>query len=143
MKSSRKGGGLSSRIRAREFELLRKDLLRRRRILLLQTLNGAQRLCDAVLPADPLDQAADMQEEAFDQILKDRSYAKLREIDRALQRMSHVSYGTCQSCHQEIPLQRLKVQPEALHCVDCKGRKESRSYAFPSMMRNVLVHPTD
>ena len=71
MKSSRKGGGLSSRMRAREFELLRQDLLRRRRILLLHTLGGAQRLCDAVLPADPLDQAADMQGEAFDQILKD------------------------------------------------------------------------
>jgi RNA polymerase-binding transcription factor DksA len=39
---------------------------------------------------------------------------------RALQRMAEGSYGTCEGCTADIPLQRLEILPHARFCVPCQ-----------------------
>jgi DnaK suppressor protein len=41
-------------------------------------------------------------------------------IIRALQKIDEGTYGICEECEEEIPVGRLKVVPEAKHCVACQ-----------------------
>ena len=42
------------------------------------------------------------------------------ETAHALQRMAEGSYGTCERCAVDIPLQRLEILPHARFCVPCQ-----------------------
>jgi len=110
--------------RQRQLEKLRQDLLKSR-ALLARTLQWTPNLSDETLPADPADVAASEQGQRCDHILKDRASVKLRQIERALHRLNEASFGTCLGCREDISIERLKVQPEAIYCVECKDRHES------------------
>lgn len=43
----------------------------------------------------------------------------LEDIDAALARLDHGSYGACEVCGQQIALERLRVRPAARTCVGC------------------------
>src|SRR6516164_2365565 len=58
--------------------------------------------------------------------LIDRAESRLRLIDEALARVDNGTYGICADCSDEIGLERLKVLPFAVRCVDCESRR-SRS----------------
>lgn len=47
----------------------------------------------------------------------------LHEVDRALGKMDDGTYGTCESCRDEIPPERLEARPYARECVRCKQRR--------------------
>lgn len=53
--------------------------------------------------------------------------AAIDDIDEALSRLEDGAYGICQTCNGAIPLERLKVIPSAIHCVQCQGARESAS----------------
>ena len=55
--------------------------------------------------------------------LIDRAESRLRLIDEALARVDNGTYGICADCGDEIGLQRLKVLPFAVRCVDCESRR--------------------
>ncbi|MFJ5599947.1 TraR/DksA family transcriptional regulator [Micromonospora parva] len=40
---------------------------------------------------------------------------------QALRRMAEGSYGTCERCTADIPLQRLEILPHARFCMPCQG----------------------
>jgi RNA polymerase-binding transcription factor DksA len=42
---------------------------------------------------------------------------------RALRRMAEGSYGTCERCTADIPLQRLEILPHARFCVPCQRKQ--------------------
>jgi RNA polymerase-binding protein DksA len=44
---------------------------------------------------------------------------KLQEIIEALSRMEKGTYGKCENCGKDIPLERLKAYPSAKTCLDC------------------------
>ena len=46
--------------------------------------------------------------------------ASLREVMRALRRMNDGSYGTCLSCFEQLPIERLEVLPQAALCMTCQ-----------------------
>lgn len=50
---------------------------------------------------------------------------ELAEVQRALERMEHGEYGICVDCGEEIPVERLKVQPTATRDVACQERFEA------------------
>ena len=52
-----------------------------------------------------------------------------RAADQALARLAAGTYGTCEGCHQRIPLARLRAMPETGLCVGCKV-DESRVMAL-------------
>jgi len=41
-------------------------------------------------------------------------------IEEALERIENGTYGICQSCHKEIPKERLEAVPHTRLCVPCK-----------------------
>jgi DnaK suppressor protein len=55
--------------------------------------------------------------------LIDRAESRLRLIDEALARVENGTYGICADCGDEIGLERLKVLPFAVRCVDCESRR--------------------
>jgi DnaK suppressor protein len=55
--------------------------------------------------------------------LIDRAEGRLRLIDEALARVGNGTYGICSDCGDEIGLERLKVLPFAVRCVDCEYRR--------------------
>lgn len=76
-------------------------------------------------PADETDQAVIEQEVAFAFILKQRARSRLEQVEQAMRLLRHRSYGICQDCGQQIPLERLRAQPDAVLCVPCKSRQEA------------------
>lgn len=45
----------------------------------------------------------------------------LADTTAALQRMADGTYGRCERCQVEIPLERLEILPHARFCVPCQG----------------------
>ena len=52
----------------------------------------------------------------------DRS-ALLDEVDAALERMARGTYGACEECDLDIPLERLRRFPYARSCIECQVAK--------------------
>ena len=48
----------------------------------------------------------------------------LEKIDHALKKLEEGTYGICEDCGNDISEQRLKALPFAVHCVECKQRRE-------------------
>lgn len=46
----------------------------------------------------------------------------LRKAERALEQIDAGTYGTCESCGNAIPVERLEVLPYSTLCVECAGR---------------------
>ena len=49
-----------------------------------------------------------------------RDVDEMAQVERALQRLDHGTYGDCSQCGEPIPLQRLRVQPAAERCATCQ-----------------------
>ena len=95
------------------------ELTRQRGLLLVSssaslTADGEPGVC-----SDLADQASTEFEQDLAMQVRTRTFDKLRRIERALQLMRTSSYGQCHRCHEDIPHERLKVQPDALFCVPC------------------------
>lgn len=46
--------------------------------------------------------------------------SKLKDVDAALKRIEENTYGKCEKCNKEIPIERLRAFPEAKMCGECK-----------------------
>jgi RNA polymerase-binding protein DksA len=61
------------------------------------------------------------------------SRERLAELDAALDRIEHGTYGYCRGCGRPIAAERLAARPFATMCVDCagqvRGRQASRTIA--------------
>jgi RNA polymerase-binding transcription factor DksA len=44
----------------------------------------------------------------------------LADTTQALRRMAEGTYGRCERCQAEIPMERLEIRPHARHCVPCQ-----------------------
>ncbi len=55
----------------------------------------------------------------LDQAAADR----IRQIDHAIERMGAGTYGTCEECGTDIPIERLKFMPHVTLCVECARKK--------------------
>lgn len=45
---------------------------------------------------------------------------QLHEEEAALERIENGTYGRCENCGKEIPVERLEARPVARFCLDCK-----------------------
>lgn len=52
--------------------------------------------------------------------LAQQTTEQLTAIDRALERLASGDYGTCASCDESIPAERLEALPTAVQCVTCQ-----------------------
>jgi DnaK suppressor protein len=51
----------------------------------------------------------------------------LGDINWALQRLDHGTYGTCERCTAPVPFERLNILPMARLCMPCQRRSEADS----------------
>ncbi|MEV0810488.1 TraR/DksA family transcriptional regulator [Micromonospora sp. NPDC050200] len=47
----------------------------------------------------------------------------IADTAQALRRMSEGTYGGCEGCHNDIPLDRLRALPHVRYCVSCQRRQ--------------------
>ena len=113
--------------RPQAFTSIRRQLLRTRRTLLLQMASRTSSQMVQETPADILDQASCERLSVLDELIQQRTYVKLQQVERALDRMLDASYGICHRCRTDIPLPRLRAQPDATLCVACQGDCEQRT----------------
>ena len=68
---------------------------------------------------NPEDQASQGEQyfklKSLENILEQR----LTEVNDAISKIDSESFGICQNCGQEIPWQRLRVNPAATTCISC------------------------
>lgn len=63
--------------------------------------------------------------EGVDYKLLEMRYRTYKEIADAFRRLEAGTYGICESCGNEIPLNRLTAEPFARDCVPCLTRLEA------------------
>jgi len=51
----------------------------------------------------------------------------LSEVDSAMQRMDHGSYGICEGCHESVEKDRLLADPLTRLCIGCLTQEEQRA----------------
>ena len=67
--------------------------------------------------ADEADIAASVINQQVSFGLRDRNFAKLRQIEDALYRVNSGTYGLCEECEEPIAEKRLERQPFATICI--------------------------
>jgi DnaK suppressor protein len=60
----------------------------------------------------------------IDYTLGDNAEHVIAAIDAAIARIEIGTYGTCVSCGEDIPYERLEANPWASLCIDCKRKAE-------------------
>jgi DnaK suppressor protein len=60
----------------------------------------------------------------IDLVRADRDVEELGAVSDALARVHDPDFGRCTDCGEVIPFDRLKLEPWALRCVRCEGKRE-------------------
>jgi DnaK suppressor protein len=76
--------------------------------------------------ADIVDRASSLIERSLSQNICDREKLKIRKIEQSLNDLANGDYGICEQCGEDIAIKRLKVNPVARHCIECKTMIEIR-----------------
>lgn len=84
-----------------------------------------------VLTQDVDDAQAHDADREVDLALSDQDRQHLQDIQAALERLEACTYGDCKDCGEVIAPERLRVQPQALRCMACATRYESRHGTQP------------
>lgn len=92
-----------------------------------------KREIDATRDYNPLSESrdeADLGSATADLALQMSSQKTLLEmlelVEKALKKIESGNYGLCELCKREISVQRLKMIPYALYCVECQSRMENK-----------------
>ena len=125
---------LSTHLTAGQRALLEAELLRRQGELdrqLAEHQGGLSRAEHAreLLSQDSDDISHREADREMDMALGDRGIAELGAVSAALRRLKEDRYGQCADCGEAIAFDRLKVEPWALRCVSCEGRRERSARA--------------
>lgn len=97
---------------------------------MLETIKGKSRESLDIMAreeaayADVADRAAVESDRHMAVIMGERDRQLISEIHEALARVQEGEYGVCQECGEEIGLARLRAQPTATLCVQCKSLVE-------------------
>ncbi|KGX92464.1 hypothetical protein N781_17260 [Pontibacillus halophilus JSM 076056 = DSM 19796] len=86
----------------------------------------------------PGDTATALYERGKDVALNEHAETELNEIAHAFQRMTQNTYGTCEVCGKEIPLQRLEAIPTTSTCYEHSLNQEEVSDETRSLEEDVL-----
>jgi RNA polymerase-binding transcription factor len=102
---------------------------------LLQLRIGAQRELDGTTTVgaddsaregDQADQASAAVDREFDIVNRERTQARLNQIEQALVRLDNGTYGYCEDTGEPIDLRRLDAQPTATLTTEAQAKRERR-----------------
>jgi DnaK suppressor protein len=102
---------------------LRGELIRARGHLLDAAFYSAASAGPPDAPADRAD-GPTVAERQAESVLDELQRRTLAQINAALDRFDDGTYGTCVSCGDPIPDERLEVMPTASRCLPCQHRQE-------------------
>lgn len=80
---------------------------------------------------DEVDLASSESDQSMNIRLRDREQTLLKKINKALDKIKEGTYGTCETCGEEISVRRLEARPVTDLCIRCKEEQErvERSFA--------------
>jgi DnaK suppressor protein len=79
---------------------------------------------------DPTDRASLEADRNFMLRIRDREHKLIKKIKKALERIENETFGICESCGEEISINRLKARPVTTQCIDCKTKEEALEKAL-------------
>jgi len=85
----------------------------------------------SVSPGQMAELASDASKKAVMYDRMDSAIGELREIGEALARLENGTFGSCETCDQHIPLERLQAIPYARLCIHCKSAEELQQAERP------------
>ena len=74
--------------------------------------------------ADPTDRASHESDRSFELRIRDREHKLIKKIKKALARFETGTFGVCETCEEDISIERIKARPVTTQCIDCKTREE-------------------
>jgi len=74
---------------------------------------------------DPTDRASAESDRSFELRIRDRERKLLSKIKSAIERIDNNDFGICDSCGDEISLERLEARPVTTLCIECKTKQEN------------------
>ena len=74
---------------------------------------------------DPTDRASHEANQNFELRIRDREHKLIKKINKALDRIENGTFGICETCGEDISIERLKARPVTTQCVDCKTNAEA------------------
>ncbi len=113
-------------MRKRDLERFREILLEQKMQIIAharQMVAGEVHVDSDDFP-DEIDNAVSEASLAFTGRMRERERGLLVKIERSLERIERASYGECESCGEEIGLERLRARPVTDFCIDCKDEQE-------------------
>ena len=115
-----------ARLQPEEIEYF-KELLSRQldELLLHAEKTVAQLVRDDGLSADILDQAASDIDRNYTLRICDRESRLIGKIKTALAKIEEGTFGICESCDEQIGIERLKARPVTAFCIRCKTQMEA------------------
>jgi len=70
------------------------------------------------------DAGTDSFEQEFNLSLIANEEELLRSINDALERIEDGSFGSCEGCDGQVPIERMKAIPWARYCIECQTKME-------------------
>ncbi len=89
----------------------------------------------------PADLGSETFERSKDLGLHDNEQVLLSNVERALEKIHHGTYGRCDHCGAEITPERLEALPWATQCMRCQEDLEKMSIAGRPLEEEVLAPP--
>jgi DnaK suppressor protein len=89
------------------------------------------------LAQDDGDKSVEDHEHHVQSAVQSMKSEQLDDIEQALKKLSEGSYGICEECGCEIPLQRLAIQPFASYCVPCQEEIDRFSKRQTLLNKNI------
>lgn len=79
---------------------------------------------------DPTDRASHEANRNFMLRIRDREHKLINKIKEALERIDLGMYGICETCDEDISVERLKARPVTTQCIECKTKAEAMEKAL-------------
>lgn len=114
---------MSDKSRKERIEEIKKKLLKQKQQILIDA-----GLIKNLPSENNLSEIGDIASQEIDRSfllrLRDRERKLLKKIEKALEKIDNGTYGICESCGREIPIERLEARPVTDLCIDCKTEQE-------------------
>lgn len=110
----------------KKLDKIRQHLLEEKRKLILELIqdnNDIENLSEDEI-GDDVDAAFKSYEKELLYGMSRHQEERLEQINAALERFEHNTFGKCISCGAEIDPERLEFMPYALKCINCKTAEE-------------------
>lgn len=87
-----------------------------------KNINNLKELTKPISPENSIGRVSRMDainNKSVNEVALRNAINKLALLESAIQRISHVEFGLCIRCKNEIPIQRILLMPQSNRCVHC------------------------